>query len=158
MCTGRALSRSKAFRSPPPRRVFSGRRRGCSVRRRGSASTPTRSCATGASRPARSPNCTARARSPRLSDLAQVGEERQDLPGKVLDLAGALLVGADEIENEMAHAGLVESADALGDLLGAAERGIALGGAAEIHRITVAQGGGRRVERLVVADIEPREQ
>ena len=58
----------------------------------------------------------------------------------------------------MAYPGLVESADARGNLLGAAERGIALGGAAEIHRVAVAQCPGGRVERLVVGLVEAREQ
>ena len=43
-------------------------------------------------------------------------------------------------------------------LFGAAEGGIALGGAAEIHRIAVAQCRGGRGERLVVRLVEAREQ
>src|SRR6185369_2840787 len=127
MCTGRALSKSRAFRSRGRRHAFSARRPGCSARRLGSASTPMRYCAIGAFPPARSPNCTAPARSPRPSDLAQIGDERQHVSSEGFDLLRALLVRADQIENEMAHAGIVESADALGDLLGTAERGIALG-------------------------------
>ena len=68
----------------------------------------------------------------------QIGKERQHVAREAVDLLRALLVRADEVENEVAYPGLVESADARGNLLGAAERGIALGGAAEIHRITVA--------------------
>ena len=46
-----ALSKWTASRSRVRRRVFSARRAGCSARRRGSASTPTRSSGTGAFRP-----------------------------------------------------------------------------------------------------------
>src|SRR2546430_382813 len=58
----------------------------------------------------------------------------------------------------MPDARIVKGADLLGYLLGAAERGIALGGTAEIHRIAMAQCCRRRVERLLIAGVESREQ
>ena len=65
MSIAAALSRSTASSSRVRRRVFSARRAGCSARRRGSASTPTRSSRTGAFRPTRSPRCTGPGRSHR---------------------------------------------------------------------------------------------
>ena len=52
----------------------------------------------------------------------------------------------------------MESPDAFGDLLWPAERRIALGGAAEIHRIAAAEALARGIERPLVAVVEPREQ
>src|SRR3954447_20434642 len=92
------------------------------------------------------------------SAAAQIGKERQDLARESLNLCRPFLIGADEVEHDVPGASGMEAPDAFGDLLGPAERRIALGGAAEIHCIAAAQALARRVERPLVAVVEPREQ
>ena len=86
------------------------------------------------------------------------GQERHRLGGEAFDLAVALLIGADEVENDVTGSHLMKPLHGLGDLLRCAERAVALGGFAEVHGVALAERDGRGVERLVVGVVDAREQ
>src|SRR5580704_19674114 len=89
---------------------------------------------------------------------AQVRQQWQRVAREALDLREALLVRADEVENEVTDAHSVEAADGVDDLGRRAERAVALGGLAKVHRVALAEREGRRIERLFVGVVDPREQ
>src|SRR5262249_31167211 len=88
---------------------------------------------------------------------AQVGQERHRLCSKALDFVEALLVGADEVDNDVTGAGVVEAPDRVDHLLRTAKRAVALGGLAEVHGVARAETPGRGLQRVLVGAVDARE-
>lgn len=70
----------------------------------------------------------------------------------------ALLIGAEQVENHVPHAGDAKVADALGHLRRRAERTVAPRRLAEVHRVADAERLRRGVECLLVRVVQPREE
>src|ERR1051326_746541 len=92
------------------------------------------------------------------TSLSQIRNQRQHVPRHPSYLLVPVLVRADDVEQDVPHAGGVKAADAVRHPFRRTERGVALGGAAEIHGIALAQADGCRLERLLIGAAEPGEQ